>query len=471
MPMLHSTMDHRNEECTPGVISGLLFSATLTAVLHHVYLFILQGHTVSGQFWIKNSSNALSTLVQWLCRGSISVSLTQLAFELVSILAPNSLEIGTAPPIYMTLSVPTVYFSKTNLSGSQCDDDKPYAAWQKVLGHALQSDKLLAWDAPVGCGAACNYTIKYVAPALQCTALSMDAVNRLVPSTIPYAIIYNATHTGTNMTIAWCMYGDNGQSTAAGALCSLYNTTQKSDVSFVNNNRTISPSIISYDLAKYYSTSVSNFTGCIALQDGNVSFEDSHNYTYIVTWLYDQLNGTLLCIPRNDSVPTFTWFPETNFNLISNNLFSLNETAGTFTPNSDNVISALEQILVNATVALIASLGQNARADASVVQDQLVWVYHVGRLWIIYSMALAVTAACGVIGLACMLKNREDGDLTFSAIFRATRNSELDAVLDGEKHGDAEENAMLQYAVQKTGSEANISGLFVLARSHRKGSN
>ncbi len=63
---------------TPAVIAGLLLGAALTAVLHHVYLSKLRGRTVFGQFWIKNSSNALSTLVQWLCMGSVSVSLTQL---------------------------------------------------------------------------------------------------------------------------------------------------------------------------------------------------------------------------------------------------------------------------------------------------------------------------------------------------------------------------------------------------------
>ncbi len=71
---------------TPGVVAGLLFGAALTAVLHHVYLFVLRGRTVSDQFWIKNSSNALSMLVQWLCMGSVSVSLTQL----VSILYSNT---------------------------------------------------------------------------------------------------------------------------------------------------------------------------------------------------------------------------------------------------------------------------------------------------------------------------------------------------------------------------------------------
>ncbi len=74
--------------------------------------------------------------------------------------------------------------------------------------------------------------------------------------------------------------------------------------------------------------------------------------------------------------------------------------------------------------------------DASVPQDQLVWVYHIQRLWFVYATALAVTAACGVVGLACILKNGEDSDLTFWDIVRATRNSELDAVVEGEKRGD-----------------------------------
>ncbi len=74
---------------TPGVIAGLLFGAALTAALHHFYLFILRGRTVSSQFWIKNSSNALSTLVQWLCMGSVSVSLSQVVSISYSDLKPS----------------------------------------------------------------------------------------------------------------------------------------------------------------------------------------------------------------------------------------------------------------------------------------------------------------------------------------------------------------------------------------------
>ncbi len=264
-------------------------------------------------------------------------------------LRPIPLEIGTAPPKYTFISLPTVYFSTANLSGSQCDDDKPYAAWQKVLRRAIRQASCL--DAPVGCGAACNYTIQYIAPGLQCTELSMDEVNRLVPSTVPYTVVYNAKYTGMNMSMAWHMYGTNGQSTATGALCSLSNTTQQSVVSFVTTTEHFPQYCIPRPCK--VRLCVGFEYRCVTLQDSDVS---SHNYAYIVTWLYDQLNGTLLRIPLNDSVPAFTWIPATNFNLISNNLFSLNETAGTFTPNSNNVIGALEQILVNATVALITSL-------------------------------------------------------------------------------------------------------------------
>ncbi|PBK95086.1 hypothetical protein ARMGADRAFT_1077845 [Armillaria gallica] len=80
----------------------------------------------------------------------------------------------------------------------------------------------------------------------------------------------------------------------------------------------------------------------------------------------------------------------------------------------------------------------------------------------------AVTVACGVVGLACILKNGEDSDVTFWDIVRETRNSELDAVVDGEKSGDTGKDTMLQYAAQGKDSDANVSGIFVLARPHQR---
>ncbi|KAK0505465.1 hypothetical protein EDD18DRAFT_1098824 [Armillaria luteobubalina] len=150
--------------------------------------------------------------------------------------------------------------------------------------------------------------------------------------------------------------------------------------------------------------------------------------------------------------------------------FSLNETAGMFTPNSENVLGALEQILVNTTVAMITSMGHRTLVNASVVQDKLIRVYHNQRLWIIYATALALTATCGGIALVCMLKNGEESDLTFWDIVRETRSSDLDAVVKGEKLGDPGKDTMLQYgAVEGMDADRNTSGVFVLAMPHHEG--
>ncbi|PBK95094.1 hypothetical protein ARMGADRAFT_1144795 [Armillaria gallica] len=496
---------------TPAVIAGLLLGAALTAVLHHIYLSNLRGRTVSVQFWIKNSSNALSTLVQWLCMGSVSVSLTQLiwwllrhrpftilqlnhlfglpdplrilgrasarklrnaipvitigtllqTFALVSILAPNSLdslEVGSVSPKNTTISVPTAFFNKS-ISRFDCDMT-PSADSEKILRLALQSETLLDWNAPAGCGTACNYTIQYSAPALRCTELAIDEANAML---LPYPS--HGVHLRT--------YDTNGKSTVAGTRCSLYNTTQQSVITFVNNTGMIFPSIISYN-SPVNTTQVYIDT---CLMDGgsrNATSSALFTYTVVERWLFGQLDGDLLQITDYIDGEKCTHFDpgaNSSFNLASNNLLSPNETAGTFTPNNRNVSSALEQILVNLTVALITHWGQTTMVVASVAQDQLVWVYHIQKLWIVYATVLTVTAACGAVGLACMLKNGEDRDLTFWDIVRATRNSELDAVIDGEKRGDAGESTMLQYTVQGRDLEANTSGVFILARPCRKGSN
>ncbi|KAK0194746.1 hypothetical protein F5146DRAFT_1132127 [Armillaria mellea] len=528
---------------TPAVVAGLLFGAALTAVLHHAYLSILRGRTVSAQFWIKNSSNALGTLVQWLCMGSVSVSLTQLiwyllrsrpftilqlnhlfglpdplrilrlassrrlwnvipiiiiatifqAFALVSILAPNSLEVGSASPKNTTISVPTALFDKP-IKGFPQTLEPPPADLTKVLRFALQSEKLVGWNAPAECGTACNYTIQYPAPALQCTELTIDEANIMLPidKNAGAQTVYNATHRTlpasllnestlfgpADMSMAWWTYDTTGKSTIDGTRCSLYNTTQKSVVSFINNTGMISPSIISYDNPVNISWQE---VGDELLSQAGVSvdaaFVSLWTYVLVGVWLVTQLTGSFVCYTPDGTVNGTLYSCSTSpdsdseFDLTTNNLFSLNETAGTFTPKSANISSALEQILVNVTVALITYWGETTMVDASVAQDQLVWVYHVQRLWITYATALAVTAVCGAVGLVCILKNGEDRDLAFWDIVRATRNSELDAVVGGEKGGDVRKDTMLQYTVQGRDVEANTSGVFVLARPRLKGSN
>ncbi len=397
---------------------------------------------------------------------------------LVSILAPNSLEIGSASPQNTTISVLTALFNKS-ITGISCIITLS-AHSLKVLGRALQSDTLIGWNAPAGCGAACNYMIQYSAPALRCTELALDEVNAMLPVSYDgqtsFRTAYNATTPNSiegfidPISIAWHTYDTNGKSTVAGTRCSVYNTTQKSVVSFVNNTGMISPSIVSYNSPVNTDTQAIIDTCPEPGESSNATSISLYTYVTVGGWLIEQLFGDLVRLSEESDRSSYA-SRDYPFNLASNNLFSLNETAGTFTPNSKNVSTALEQILVNATVALITYWGQTTMVDASVIQDQLVWVYHIQRLWIIYATALAVTVACGAVGIACMLENGEVRDLAFWDIVRATRNSQLDVVVDGGEGGDVGESAMLQYAVHGKDLEVNTSGVFVLARPRRKGSN
>ncbi|PBK95087.1 hypothetical protein ARMGADRAFT_1061841 [Armillaria gallica] len=390
---------------TPGVIAGLLFGAALAAVLHHVYLFILRGHTVSGQFWIKNSSNALNPLRILRLASSRRVSnaipviiiptLLQ-AFALVSILAPNSLEVGSASPKYTTISVPTALFNE-HINDFDSDCSVPYlsADGEKVLGHALavaalQSETLIGWNAPAGCGTACNYTIQYSVPALRRTELAIDEVNTMLPASqltvmgptrpttvYPVYTVYNASTRDVGgsielLSIAWRTYDTNGTSTVAGTYCSLYNTTQQSVVSFVNNTGMISPSIISYHSPVNIDNDTDDVETCPESSNSTSTSVSLYTYVVIWRWLYEQLDGDLTCRleQSNGTQARCMYSTESEFKVTTNNLFSVNQTEGTFTSNNKNISSALEQILVNLTVALITYWGQTTMVDASVTQGR-----------------------------------------------------------------------------------------------------
>lgn len=301
-------------------------------LVHHFFLVFLRGPVVQQQLWMKNTSNALSTLVQGLCVASLSVSLTQLvsifssfalrhylpflqiwwflrrrsftvrelnhlfslpgpfsairltmtkrlwsilpiivmalivqAYALVSILAPNALEIGAAPPKMETITVPTLYFGRNpEIHGwafpgipNPCSYTitSPFA---RILGSSLRSDALIRWNAPPGCENGCSYTIEYGAPALRCSDIdsediiysghlssghNMSSAVLLSNDSAPAQAVYNATAYGSNITVAWQSYNVEGDSVVKGLFCS---TTQQSIVSFFNNTGVIIPRIVSY---------------------------------------------------------------------------------------------------------------------------------------------------------------------------------------------------------------------------------
>ncbi|KAK0193425.1 hypothetical protein F5146DRAFT_1134096 [Armillaria mellea] len=215
-------------------IAGLIVGAVFVSVVHHSFLVFLQGRRVEEQFWMKNSSNALSIVVQSLCAASVSMSLTQLiwwflrrrpftvsqlnqlfslpgqlptlflvlskrpwrilpiifisalipVYTLVSILAPNSLAVGPASPKTQIISVPTIFFNRDALEQGWAyplpgDSGCPYdvtTSFERVLERSLRFDELVGWSAPLGCENGCNYTLQYTAPALRCSSIDAEGI-------------------------------------------------------------------------------------------------------------------------------------------------------------------------------------------------------------------------------------------------------------------------------------------------------
>ncbi|KAK0191820.1 hypothetical protein F5146DRAFT_1222125 [Armillaria mellea] len=327
-------------------------------------------------------------------------------FTLVSILAPNSLEIGSALPITETLQVPTILFSESHQSegwnpefgGYQNCAVKISTAWKRILGRSFQSDELITWNPPEGCESGCNYTIEYPAPTLRCSDISQDEIlgnmNGTDPTEpvaqIPYVFrgeqVYDANsylnYSVASIAIAWRIQDDAWSDDAftnksvGGARCSLYNSTQRAVASFINNTATIHPNIISYNEA-FKDFNIGE-QGCDMLPADNVNttlLAFYANYYTIADWVFQQLSGSIvfngLGILAGPNVTT---------NIATSDIFSLNEFTGEFSPRTPNVRHGLEQLLVNLTVALIASSMNTTEVSASVEQTKLVWEYDAQRL-------------------------------------------------------------------------------------------
>ncbi|KAK0454219.1 uncharacterized protein EV420DRAFT_1555814 [Desarmillaria tabescens] len=495
-------------------IVGLIAGAAFVSVVHHFFLVFLRGRRVEEQFWMKNTSNALSIVVQSLCAVSVSVSLTQLiwwflrrrpftvsqlnqlfslpgqlptlflvlskrpwrilpiifisalipVYTLVSILAPNALAVGPASPKTQIISAPTIFFDRDPLeqgwayplpSVSGCIYEVT-SSFERVLERSLRFDGLVGWSAPLGCESGCNYTLQYSAPALRCSSIDAEDIlngsSTIHPAQPPALLwsndssegVYNGAsqymRSDVDIAISWRKYSVGGDLIFGSMICYLFNTTQQSTVSFSNNTGIILPSIISYNERFDGGFTPQMQSQCNERQTLEMSPTLSYYVSYltILSWLQDQLDGYISYLKQGKQ-----WYK--NSDVISTGIFVINETATTFTPRDDDVKKALEQILVNVTIALISAGVETTEVNATVTQDYLVWVYDARRLWMTYATALALTFVCGAIGLACIVKNGEVRDLAFLDIVRATRNVELDSVFGENTVENATE---LQYRVE-----------------------
>ncbi|KAK0486099.1 hypothetical protein IW261DRAFT_1663481 [Armillaria novae-zelandiae] len=179
-------------------------------------------------------------------------------------------------------------------------------------------------------------------------------------------------------------------------------------------------------------------------------------------WLFKQLSGSIDYVhvqtTGNGALST---------DVMTTNLFSLNDTARTFSENTADIKGALERMLVNATVALISSAGETTTVDASVARDLFVWVYDANRLWIIYSIALGVSFVCGVLGIVCIIRNGEAGDIAFSDIAKVTRNTELDDVFGEWVDEDTRDRSILQYGIRRRVDGLDTSRIFQLVKTQQ----
>ncbi len=409
-------------------------------------------------------------------------------FTLVSILAPNPLAVGSASPRNDVLNVPAIFFNTskegiswtTGFGGISDCTVTTSSAWKPIFRSAFQSEELITWKPPDGCQSGCNYTIEYPAPALLCSDISEDeilgngdagqasdptqpTVQLSSPSWLLSHMVYNANYSlnqnGAAIAIAWRTQDTLGAETAiGGARCSLYNTTQKAVVSFLNGTVAILPSIISYNEA--FGDFGDTTCNKLSRNAANIPLLAYYTSYYAVAeWLFQQLDGSIVFFHKGalggSNVST---------GIVTSNLFMLNEYTGQFGSRMGDIKDGLQQVLVNFTVALMASSTDMTTVHASVSQNQLVWEYDAKRLWTIYGIALAFTAVSGTVGLACISKDRDNESFSFLDILRATRNPELDDLFETGIDGDTRNHSVLEYSASR-GYSPNIFHVFGLAKS------
>ncbi|KZV74624.1 hypothetical protein PENSPDRAFT_749179 [Peniophora sp. CONT] len=219
----------------PVIMFVTLLSATVVGIAHHIFLSILDEKSVTEfpfpQTWVRDVGNALSHVVQILLELSVGIALTQSiwfyvkrfnvslsevddlfslpsitsfppvlikwsaflvlpfaimiqAFALVGILAPNALSVIPARQTEIALNVPFPALEQIPVIESSVFwayskgfmYSSPSPAVSRVANGVLNNGAFLPWNAPTGCGLACNYTLVHQGPALKCQDLPKNSV-------------------------------------------------------------------------------------------------------------------------------------------------------------------------------------------------------------------------------------------------------------------------------------------------------
>ncbi|KAJ6464030.1 hypothetical protein C8R45DRAFT_1220122 [Mycena sanguinolenta] len=415
----------------------------------------------------------------------MAMTVAILAAPIITILAP-SLNTHQASTAVRTLTVPTlntttdavqndVLLSVTSSYGTVTD------LWNKTALTALLSESPAGWTIPDGCSPECSYSFTYAAPALRCTDLQPNQIaDRVDP------IYQNVNRTFQDPPAAYLLAYD-ANSDGAGYQSSPLNFTVQNDATAETDQYTWTLAYVPYLAANEAPGALINATGaaCVFYSATHIAnthyFNGTQESSVTVGEFHEPLNttyrqnggftGTSLFL--NSSQPGTVFSPgvggqihllaiadaisahlagdlvlNTHFSILTSttlvmetNLFepynveTLNEIRATnaginTTAVVTDISQALEDLVANVTLGFVNLAMGTATVNASVNSQDLVFVYNRKTLIATYASTFAALVVMSLIGMFCLLKNGESSSNSFSRLLLASRNSELDVVVD-----------------------------------------
>ncbi|KZV60126.1 hypothetical protein PENSPDRAFT_760178 [Peniophora sp. CONT] len=471
-------------------------------------------------------------------------------FSLVGIFAPNSLSLVPAGIVSSALSVPFPDLDRIPATDSvvlvpafipasdvpafsnrdpmrrfmvgHVDDDtfvyiSPSTRFRQVTQGVLSSGAILPWEVPAGCGLACNYSVIYHGPSLQCQDMPQDAIT-VVSKALPLVgfraladsgqkafikptSLYNATTTLGNVNNSDANTGPvflptlNNTSyslsvvyatssfdmvelesfqksiyasryRAVGSYCVFYNATYNTSVAFSNGTQTTQARVLEY--GEPYLESLANSFPSNSHDGSQSSFVVNPDLRVaaatlgIIDAMSRYLTGSVSFTPGHGYVPLYT-------QILDSSIFSVqtdNKTTTISPAQGRNLSRALEDLCTNLTASLMsdtARLGIYTTMPATILPDQTIYEYQPSRLWLVYSIALLLALFSDLFGLACMRSNGVAMQRNFSSIAASMRAPELNELLHGpeEPPRAAVKVAKLRYRVGE-GDSGEKSGFRIV---------
>ncbi|KAF7371387.1 hypothetical protein MSAN_00775200 [Mycena sanguinolenta] len=407
---------------------------------------------LSGDFW-KNA------------RGIVMVSAIAWAFPLIVTFAPGTLTVGTS--IVTTSSgclVPAFDFGSSALLHDELNSVskiylRPSSLALRVVGATILGGRPLPPASPCG---NCSYLISTSAPSFSCSlgAQNSDALTWPEQSVLfdppPYVAVNLDITPSVNAYTGWDFEAEYTDYTSWGPAdggtnitCIVYNSTYHLNYTFVGSTASVSiEQIDQLQPASQLTDPDGDFLPDQLIH--TAGFNATANYYAVLATLYSYLVGNITVFETGDSInfaynPTSLALPETA--LVSSPSSVL--PAGNLTWNA-NPTEAMQSLLQNISLSILTGSFDATQTTPTtcVYTDTLpFFTYHPHRLWLIYALGLGVTLLCDFVGMIALAHNARDGvgatKGRFSDFLKATRNGELDALLDLQK--DEAERVRLKY--------------------------